>query len=380
VPSIVLQDVIKSFTAPDGRSVLAADSVNLSVEDGELLALVGPSGCGKTTLLRLIAGLESADHGKILFGDLNVTHSTPRARDVAMVFQSLALFPHMTASENIAFGLKLRGVQRSEIAARVRETASMMGVTHCLDRKPGKLSGGERQRVALVRALVRQPKILLLDEPFSNLDEPLRIQLRNELPGIRARSGATVIFVTHDQEEALAIGDRVAVMRNGAIQQVASPCELYSNPANRFVATFIGSPQMNLIHGVAAHRDGRIVFIGAEAEPEVTLPGFILDTGGVRADWFADNVDRKILIGFRPEDVSLVETSAAMIRARVVSVQFIGSETVLQVRAAERDIRLRSRRAVAQKPGDDVGLFFDFDRVKVFEAATGAMIRLQRDL
>jgi len=378
VPRIVLQDVIKSFAAPDGKSVLAADSVNLSVEAGELLALVGPSGCGKTTLLRLIAGLESADHGKILFGDTNVTRSTPKERDVAMVFQSLALFPHMTAQENIAFGLRLRGVQREEAASRVRESAGMMGVAHCLDRKPGKLSGGERQRVALARALVREPKILLLDEPFSNLDAPLRVQLRDELPGIRARTGATVIVVTHDQQEAMAIGDRVVVMRHGAIQQVATPQVSYSAPANRFVATFLGSPQMNLIHGNVVHRDGRILFVGAETEPEVVLPSFVLDTCGARADWFASNVGRQIILGFRPEAVSVVEMSAGMIRARVISVQFNGAETILTARAAERDIRLRSVGVAASKPGDDVGLTFDFERAHLFDAATGVAIRMQK--
>ncbi len=377
MPRIVLQNVIKSFAAPDGKSVLAADSVNLSIGDGELLALVGPSGCGKTTLLRLIAGLESADLGRILFNDQNVTSQSPKERDVAMVFQSHALFPHMTAFENIAFGLKLRGVARGEIETRVREAAAMLSASHCLDRKPGKLSGGERQRVALARALVRQPKILLLDEPFSNLDEPLRVQMRNELPLIRARSGATILFVTHDQEEALSLGDRVGVMRNGAIQQVATPREIYYSPANRFVAAFIGSPQMNLLHGSIAQREGRLIFVGAETAPD-SIAKFILELGGARADWFGINVGRQVLLGFRPEHISLEDNKSPRganrcVAGKIVSEQFVGGKTILRVQIADRMICL-STEAGSHPPGSDVRLCFDFNRAHIFDAATGAAI------
>lgn len=378
MPRIVLQDVIKSFATSDGKSVLAADSIALSVGDGELLALVGPSGCGKTTLLRLIAGLEMADHGRILFGEQNVTRQSPKERDVAMVFQSHALFPNMTAFENIAFGLKLRGVSRGEIQERVRDTAAMVSAGHCLDRKPDKLSGGERQRVALARALVRQPKILLLDEPFSNLDEPLRVQMRNELPALRTRTGATVIFVTHDQEEAMSLGDRVAVMRHGAVQQIAAPREIYGKPANRFVASFIGSPQMNLFHGNIAQRDGRLLFIGAETDPEVSLPKFVLELGGARADWFGSNVGRQVLLGFRPEHVSLADEKAAQgtkrhITGKVVSEQFIGAETLLQVQVADRMVRLCGGTGT-HRSGDEVRLYFDFSRVHIFDAVTGVAV------
>ena len=377
MPRIVLQDVIKSFATPDGKSVLAADSVNLSIGDGELLALVGPSGCGKTTLLRLIAGLESADHGRILFNDENVTHQSPKERDVAMVFQSHALFPHMTAFENIAFGLKLRGAARGEIETRVRDAAAMLSASHCLDRKPAKLSGGERQRVALARALVRQPKILLLDEPFSNLDEPLRVQMRNEMPLIRARSGATILFVTHDQGEALSLGDRVAVMRNGAIQQVAPPREIYDSPANRFVAGFVGSPQMNLLHGSIAQRDGRLVFVGAETEPD-SIAKFVLELGGTRADWFGINIGRQILLGFRPEHISLVDKGSprnanGCVEGKIVSEQFIGAKTLLRVQIGERTITLSSD-VGSHPPGSGVRLSFDFNRAHIFDAATGTAI------
>lgn len=377
MPRIVLQDVIKSFATQDGKSVLAADSINLSVGDGELLAVVGPSGCGKTTLLRLIAGLETADHGRILFNDHTVTHQSPKERDIAMVFQSHALFPHMTAFQNIAFGLKLRGVARGEIETRVRDAAAMLSASHCLDRKPGKLSGGERQRLALARALVRQPKILLLDEPFSNLDEPLRVQMRNELPLIRERSGATILFVTHDQEEALSLGDRVAVMRNGAIQQAATPREIYNSPANRFVAAFIGSPQMNLLHGSVAQREGRLVFVGAETEPDV-IAKFVLELGGTRADWFGINVGRQILLGFRPEHISLADNNSpcagnGFVVGKIVSAQFVGAKTLLRVQIGERMICLSSD-ASTHPVGSEVRLSFDFNRAHIFDAATGAAI------
>lgn len=377
MPRIVLQDVIKSFATPDGKSVLAADSVNLSIGDGELLALLGPSGCGKTTLLRLIAGLETADLGRVLFNDHAVTHQSPKERDVAMVFQSHALFPHLTAFENIAFGLKLRGVARGEIETRVRDAAAMLSASHYLDRKPSKLSGGERQRVALARALVRQPKILLLDEPFSNLDEPLRVQMRNELPLIRARSGATILFVTHDQEEALSLGDRVAVMRNGAIQQVATPREIYNAPANRFVAAFIGSPQMNLLHGSIAQREGRLVFVGTETEPD-SIAKFVLELGGARADWFGINVGRQVLLGFRPEHISLADNKppragSGFVVGKFVSEQFIGAKALLRVQVGERMICLSSDAGTHPKAGE-VRLSFDFNRAHIFDAATGAAI------
>jgi multiple sugar transport system ATP-binding protein len=277
VPRLVLEDLTKTFPAPEGKPFAAVDGVTLTIADRELLALVGPSGSGKTTLLRLIAGLESPERGNISFDGHNVTWHSPQDRDVALVFQSHALFPHFTAFENIAFGLKLRGTPADQIHTRVHETAELLGVVHCLDRRPAKLSGGERQRIALGRALIREPKVLLLDEPFANLDEPLRLQLRTELPRLRQRFATTIIFVTHDQEEALALGDRVAVIRKGALQQVGTPREIYERPANRFVASFLGTPAMNLFHGTIAQREGHLVFLGAEPDDlaPATLPSRI---------------------------------------------------------------------------------------------------------
>ncbi|MEK7781892.1 MAG: ABC transporter ATP-binding protein [Verrucomicrobiota bacterium] len=375
MPRLVLEDLTKTFPALEGKTFAAVDNVSLTVADRELLALVGPSGSGKTTLLRLIAGLESPELGKISFDAQNVTWQSPRDHDVALVFQSHALFPHFTAFENIAFGLKLRGVPADQIAARVHETATLLGVAHCLDRPPAKLSGGERQRVALGRALIREPKVLLLDEPFANLDEPLRAQLRAELPMLRQRFATTIIFVTHDQEEALALGDRVAVIRNGALQQVGTPREIYESPANRFVAAFIGSPTMNLFHGTIAQRESYLVFLGAEPD-DFSLPQFQLELGGARADWFGANVGRKILLGFRPEHIALMDEAAAPrhpkpLAGTVKSVEFLGAATHCRVQAGERLVTLRIAPNVSLQPGQAVQLAFDVRHAHVFDAATG---------
>ena len=379
MPRLVLEDVMKSFPTRDGKTIAAVDSVSLAVADRELLAVVGPSGSGKTTLLRLIAGLEAPERGRISFGDENVTWRPPPARAVAMVFQSHALFPHFTAFENIAFGLKLRGVRAGEMSVRVGETAALLGVGHCLERAPGKLSGGERQRVALARALVREPQVLLLDEPFANLDAPLRAQLRSEIPALRARFNPTMILVTHDQEEALALGDRVAVMRKGQVQQIGTPREIYDHPANRFVASFIGAPAMNLFHGTITQREGHLVFLGAETEPEVTLPRFRLELGGARADWFGSNVGRQILLGFRPEHISLAngqtETSAPRpVAATVTAVQFTGAGTLCHLSVQGRPMVVRAPAQTDCQPGQSVALNFDFHHARIFDAATGAAI------
>lgn len=378
MPRIVLEDVNKTFPAPAGQALAAVDGVSLTVTDRELLALVGPSGSGKTTLLRLIAGLESPDRGTIAFDGQNVTWQSPQDRDVALVFQSHALFPHFTAFENIGFGLKLRGVPTDQIATRVRETAEMLGVLHCLDRRPAKLSGGERQRVALGRALIREPKVLLLDEPFANLDEPLRAQMRAELPTLRQRFATTIIFVTHDQEEALALGDRIAVIRKGAIQQVGSPREIYERPANRFVASFIGAPTMNLFHGSIAQRESHLLFLSAEAD-DLTPPRFQLELRSAHADWFGANVGRKVLLGFRPEHIAVTAPTAPAhhpkpIAATVKSVEFIGTATHCQMQLGDRLVTLRAAPTTNLQAGQQVQLSFDVAHAHVFDAATGAAL------
>ena len=378
MPRIVLEAVTKTFPSREGTAPAAVDGVSLAVADRELLALVGPSGSGKTTLLRLIAGLETPEHGQISFDDRNVTWQSPQERDVALVFQSHALFPHFTGFQNLAFGLKLRGVPKDQINTRVHETAELLGVRHCLDRPPAKLSGGERQRIALGRALIRQPKVLLLDEPFANLDKPLRAQLRAELPALRQHFAPTIIFVTHDQEEALALGDRVAVIRKGTLQHVGPPRELYERPANRFVAAFIGAPAMNLFHGTIAHRAGRLVFLGAEADDH-TPARFVLELGGIRADWFGPNVGRRILLGFRPEHISLAgETTSAPLppplTATVKSVEFLGAATHCVALVGGQPATFRVAPATPVQPGQSVSLAFDLRHAHSFDAATGARI------
>jgi multiple sugar transport system ATP-binding protein len=284
VARIVLEHVTKLFD-PD---VVAVNDVSLEIADGEFIVLVGPSGCGKTTLLRLIAGLEEVTAGEIRIGDRDVTDLDPRDRDVAMVFQSYALYPQMTVEQNVGFGLKVRNIARDEMHDRIRRTATMLGLEQLLARKPAALSGGQRQRVAMGRAVVRDPQAFLMDEPLSNLDAKLRLQMRAELAALHGRLGTTTVFVTHDQVEAMTLGQRVAVLRDGQLQQVATPQQLYRNPANLFVAAFIGSPPMNLVEATVA--DGSVSFAGFD----IPLPD---------ADEVAAYVGRSLIVGIRPSDM-----------------------------------------------------------------------------
>ncbi|MGC3959682.1 MAG: ABC transporter ATP-binding protein [Verrucomicrobiota bacterium] len=379
VPSIVLEDVKKTFPAATGKSVAAVSNLSLTVADREWLTIVGPSGSGKTTLLRLIAGLEAPDAGRICFDGRNVTYESPQARDVAMVFQSHALFPHFTAFENIAFGLKLRGGAREQIAQRVHETAALLGVGHCLDRPPAKLSGGERQRIALGRALIRQPKILLLDEPFANLDEPMRVQMQAELAALRQRFAVTLIWVTHHQAEALAGGDRVVVMRKGELQQVGLPREVHDQPANHFVAGFIGSPAMNLFHGKVAQRAGHLVLLGLEGDSDELPPRFILPLGPWRADWFGAQVGRTILLGLRPTAIRVLVQSTEihpgdLADATVMRNQFSGTQSSCTVMWQGREFTASVAPETTLIPGQKVVLRLELAKARVFDAATGVAL------
>lgn len=379
MPSIVLEAVTKTFPAARGKSLAAIAQLSLTIAAREWLTIVGPSGSGKTTLLRLIAGLETPDHGRIGFDHQNVTQQSPQQRDVAMVFQSHALFPHFTAFENIAFGLKLRGVAREEIARRVRETAELLGVGHCLDRPPAKLSGGERQRVALGRALIRQPQILLLDEPFANLDDPLRLQLQTELAALRPRLATTLIWVTHHQAEALALGDRVAVLRKGELQQIGPPREVHNQPANHFVAGFIGSPAMNLFHGTVAQREGHLVFLGMETDSNDAPPRFILPLGSWRADWFGAHIGRTILLGLRPAAIWLITNSNAvkpgdLTEATVLRSQFAEPQSFCTVSWRGREFTASAAPEATLAPGQKVVLRMEFSNARVFDAATGGAL------
>ncbi len=301
---------------------VAARELSLEVRDGELMVLVGPSGSGKSTLLRMIAGLETATGGSIRIGGLDVTRLPPQERDVAMVFQSYALYPHMTVRGNLGFGLRMRKVAAAEIARRVEAVAESLGLSPLLERRPAQLSGGQRQRVALGRAIVREPRAFLFDEPLSNLDAKLRVETRAELARLHRRLGATMVYVTHDQVEAMTLGERVAVLRDGVLQQVAPPMELYHRPANRFVAEFIGSPGMNLVAGTLARLDEGWAFRGAGLSVPLPAPP-------------ATEGEREVLLGVRPHDVRLGgEEGETAGSAEVGVVEPLGSEQVVHLSTA----------------------------------------------
>jgi len=291
-----------------GATKPSVSQLDLQIEDGEFLVLVGPSGCGKSTSLRMLAGLEDVNEGRILIGDRDVTQMPPKDRDIAMVFQSYALYPHMTVGENMGFALKIAGINKSEIQQRVAEAAKILDLTEYLDRKPKALSGGQRQRVAMGRAIVRQPQVFLMDEPLSNLDAKLRVQTRTQIASLQRRLGVTTVYVTHDQTEAMTMGDRVAVLKDGLLQQVGSPRELYDHPNNAFVAGFIGSPAMNLLQLP-------VVNGGVQFGDEVyRVAESTLGTG------------RKVTLGVRPEDLSLAEHGLPV---QVELVEVLGADAYL---------------------------------------------------
>lgn len=319
---VVLEDICKTY----GNGFHAIRNLNLTVEDGEFLILVGPSGCGKSTALRMIAGLEDVTSGDLRIGEASVVDVAPKDRDIAMVFQSYALYPHMTVFDNIAFSMKLAGKSKAEREKRVHEVAKTLQLHASLDAKPASLSGGQRQRVAMGRAMVREPAAFLMDEPLSNLDAKLRVQMRAEIANLQRQLGVTTIYVTHDQVEALTMGDRVAVMKDGVLQQVDTPKNLYSNPVNVFVAGFIGSPSMNLFEGRVA--DGKVE-IGSAA---IDIPQSVLD----RVPAFAGSDTQTVIFGIRPEDLydSALESGERYptIPAVISSIEELGSERVVHLK------------------------------------------------
>ena len=288
--TVTFENATRIYPGNDRPSV---DALNLEIADGEFLVLVGPSGCGKSTSLRMLAGLEDVNAGRILIGDRDVTDVQPKDRDIAMVFQNYALYPHMTVHDNMGFALKIAGTHKSEIDKRVREAAKILGLTENLDRKPKAHSGGQRQRVAMGRAIVRKPKVFLMDEPLSNLDAKLRVQTRTQIASLQRSLGVTTVYVTHDQTEALTMGDRIAVLKDGVLQQVGTPREMYDHPANDFVAGFIGSPAMNLGQFTVK---GDVATVGAAKIQlsKATLDAITPEDGG------------KVTIGFRPESLDVV--------------------------------------------------------------------------
>jgi multiple sugar transport system ATP-binding protein len=346
--------------------IVALREFSVEVYDGEFLVLVGPSGCGKSTALRLVAGLESPTIGNIFIGDRVVNDLAPKDRDVAMVFQSYALYPHMSVRDNLAHPLQLRRVPKPEVEERVRKVADLLSITELMLRKPKELSGGQRQRVALGRAIVRDPAVFLMDEPLSNLDVKLRIRTRAELIRLHDRLKTTTIYVTHDQQEAMTLGDRIAVLNAGTIQQLGTPDSLYNHPINLFVASFIGSPSMNLIDGLIEARDGNLVVTGRE---------FVLRVPQERAHLIDQYVGTEVVLGIRPEHLfDREEVDAAppesSLTARVDLVEPLGSETLVHVLVAGQALTARVSADSEIKRGQIVELIVDTRHLNVFDRKT----------
>src|SRR6266568_2328386 len=348
------------------RTRVAVDGVDLAVADGEFVVLVGPSGCGKSTTLRMIAGLESVTAGTLRIGDRVVNDVPPKDRNIAMVFQNYALYPHMTAYENMAFGLKLRGLAPADIDARVREAAGLLGIAGLLERRPRHLSGGEQQRVALGRALVRKPDVFLFDEPLSNLDAKLRVQMRREIARLHRELRATMLYVTHDQAEAMTLGDRIVVLNGGAVQQIDTPLATYRRPRNTFVAGFIGSPAMNLVPGVIVHggEAGALEFRAEGGAFSLGLP-----PAWQRALGNAEG--RPVILGIRPEDLRpAAEADRAGVRVRLDLVEPLGQELLVCARAGSHEVTARLAPGLHLAPGEDITLSFDPAALHFFDPAT----------
>ncbi|MDW8103262.1 MAG: sn-glycerol-3-phosphate ABC transporter ATP-binding protein UgpC [Anaerolineae bacterium] len=359
--SVTFEHVTKNF-----GKVVAVRDLTLHIEDKEFLVFVGPSGCGKSTILRLIAGLEEPTEGKIYIGDRLVNDVPPKDRDVAMVFQSYALYPHMNVFDNMAFGLKLRKFPKHEIERRVREAARILEIEDLLHRKPRELSGGQRQRVALGRAIVREPKVFLLDEPLSNLDAKLRVQTRAELIKLHQRLQTTFVYVTHDQMEAMTMGTRIAVLKDGVLQQVDTPQKLYKEPANLFVAGFIGSPSMNFFEAVVAEEDGKLV---------VDAGTFRVQIPDSKREKALPLKGKKVIFGIRPEHIYAPPyvppgISAASVRAEVDITELMGNEIFLYLLSGKNRFLARVDPRVHVRPGEIIEVVMDMENMHLFDAVT----------
>jgi len=368
--SLSLKNICKSY--PNGFQ--AVKNFNLEIADKEFIIFVGPSGCGKSTTLRMVAGLEEISSGELWIGDTLVNDVEPKDRDIAMVFQNYALYPHMSVYDNIAFGLKLRKTPKDEIDRLVHDAAKILDLEHLLDRKPKALSGGQRQRVAMGRAIVRKPKVFLMDEPLSNLDAKLRVQMRIEISKIHQSLGATIIYVTHDQTEALTLGTRIVVMKDGVMQQVASPIELYTKPCNVFVAGFIGSPQMNFINCKAVQngKDVNLQF----GKYSIKLPKEKADT--VIKKGF---IGKDVILGIRPEDIKddqeLISAGGQNVLEATVRVyEMLGAEVFLYmtVEGHDKDVTVRVNPHTPARPGDTIKIALDTSKIHVFDKATENVI------
>ncbi|HEX7075741.1 MAG TPA: sn-glycerol-3-phosphate ABC transporter ATP-binding protein UgpC [Hyphomicrobiaceae bacterium] len=360
---VVLKQINKFYD-----SVHAVKDVNLTIHDKEFMVFVGPSGCGKTTTLRMVAGLEATSSGNILIGEQIVNDLPPMDRDIAMVFQNYALYPHMSVFDNMAFGLKMRKFDKAEIRQRVKQAADILGIEQLLDRKPRQLSGGQRQRVALGRAIVRNPQVFLFDEPLSNLDAKLRVQMRVELKKLHDRLGTTAIYVTHDQVEAMTLGDRVVVMRDGWVQQVGEPLELYNSPANKFVAGFIGSPAMNFCNVTVQDEAGELWLQNS---------GMRLRVPDGSAARLRSHVGREVTLGMRPEDLRVANSAdpaGCCFDAVVEVVEQLGSEILLDVSVGNATMVAAVDPSLRTKVDEKLRLAVNPDRLHFFDVETEAAI------
>ncbi len=359
--SVTFKHVYKRY-----GNVVAVKDLNIEVEDKEFLVLVGPSGCGKSTSLRMLAGLEEISDGEILIGDRVVNNVAPKDRDVAMVFQSYALYPHMTVYENMAFGLRLRKTPKQVIDQRVREAAKSLGIEQLLDRRPRQLSGGQRQRVAVGRAIVREPAVFLMDEPLSNLDAKLRVEARSFISKLHQRLGTTFVYVTHDQVEAMTMGTRICVMSAGELQQVDTPFNLYHNPRNVFVAGFMGSPSMNFFDATLTERDGKLVIDAKSFSVPVPL---------LKIDAFRSHIGKRVIFGIRPEDIHDVDfqpagITPAIIEANVDVVEQMGNEIILYLEEQGKSFLARTDPRTHARVGQRLTVAFATANIHLFDADT----------
>jgi multiple sugar transport system ATP-binding protein len=364
--SVTYEHVTKEF-----GDVVAVNDLDIHIPDKEFLVFVGPSGCGKTTSLRLLAGLEEITEGDIYIGDRLVNDVPPKDRDIAMVFQSYALYPHMSVYDNMAFGLKLRKTPKKEIERRVEEAAQMLGIGELLERKPKQLSGGQRQRVAVGRAIVREPYVFLMDEPLSNLDAKLRVQARAEISKLHQRLGTTVIYVTHDQTEAMTMGTRIAVMKDGLLQQVDSPQVLYDTPTNIFVAGFIGSPAMNFLDSRLVERDGKLA---------VECRDFMLEIPEDKADTYRPYLGQEVIFGIRPEDThdpgyAPPGIKRGLVETKVDVTELMGNEVIVYLVTEHTQFLGRFDPRTAARVGNTMSVAFDMDRMHIFDKQTERAVR-----
>jgi len=366
---VVLKNISKIYRG----GVIGCKDINLDIEDREFCVIVGPSGCGKSTTLRLIAGLEDITHGELIIGDQIVNDIPPKDRDIAFVFQDYALYPHMTVSENMSFGLKLRKYPKDEIERRVREAAKILEIEHLLSRRPKALSGGQRQRVALGRAIVRKPKVFLFDEPLSNLDAKLRVQMRIEIKKLHTKLRTTMIYVTHDQIEAMTLGDKIVVMKDGYIQQIDDPLSLYDRPDTQFVAGFIGSPQMNFIKIKVSSKEGMLNFDEEN--------GFRIVVKREVFPFLSDYYEGKnVILGIRPEDIvdrvfSKIDTASNIVEATVIAEEPMGSENYIHLKTKTANIIMKTAGENRVKEQDKLELVFKIDKLHFFDTETGKRIR-----